>query len=191
MFSPFILLIVFQFLLLTIANGKIILFDLANILFSKIFFFKKDAPRLVEFKNFYTQPVNSRFILTCSKMDGAAPLKFIWTKNGHSISQTSDSRIKIDLDDDFSMITIKNIQIDDAGNYSCIVQNRYGIDSQWSMLQVKGWSVDLNTSLDSEQNVALNFVQYFIFSVFSISFIALPRILLSICVFDLFFKIFV
>lgn len=99
-------------------------------------------------------------------MDGAAPLKFIWTKNGHSISQTSDSRIKIDLDDDFSMITIKNIQIDDAGNYSCIVQNRYGIDSQWSMLQVKGWSVDLNTSLDSEQNVALNFVQYFIFSVF-------------------------
>ena len=71
-------------------------------------------------------------------MNGVAPLKFFWTKNGHSISQSPDPRIKIDVDDDFSMITIKNIQIDDAGNYSCTVQNRFGIDSQWSLLQVKG-----------------------------------------------------
>ncbi|OTF81424.1 Immunoglobulin-like protein, partial [Euroglyphus maynei] len=96
------------------------------------------APRLLEFKNFYTQPINSRFVLTCNKLDGVAPLKFLWTKNGQSISQTPDSRIKIDVYDDFSMFMIKNIQIVDAGNYSCIVQNPYGIDSQWSMLQIKG-----------------------------------------------------
>nr|XP_046910785.1 Down syndrome cell adhesion molecule homolog isoform X4 [Dermatophagoides farinae] len=141
MFWPFIL-VVFDLLL---ANQN---FVIAN-----------DAPRLVEFKNLYSQPMNSRFVVNCNSFSGVAPLKFFWTKNGHSIPQSSDSRIKIDVDDDFSTITIKNIKIDDAGNYSCTVQNRFGIDSQWSMLQVKvppSWikePKDVNLRMGEEYSV--------------------------------------
>ena len=142
MFWPFIL-VVFDLLFanqnFVIANGKLFsYFKLIMCDLSNFFPIKIDAPRLFEFKNSYSQPVNSRFVINCNYISGVAPLKFFWTKNGHSIPQSSDSRIKIDVDDDFSMITIKNIKIDDAGNYSCTVQNRFGIDSQWSMLQVKG-----------------------------------------------------
>ena len=53
---------------------------------------------------------------------------------------------------------IKDISLLDTGNYSCSVQNKHGIDSQWSVLDVKGLLLTFfsNKILLFEQNVALS-----------------------------------
>ena len=47
-------------------------------------------------------------------------------------------RFKINTQDTFSLFKLNQIQVDDTGNYSCVVDNSYGFDSQWSFLEVKG-----------------------------------------------------
>ena len=37
-----------------------------------------------------------------------------------------------------SHFTLHDLSADDSGNYSCILNNRFGSDSQWSVLEVKG-----------------------------------------------------
>ena len=99
-----------------------------------------DLPKLIEFsKSFFNQPQGSVFILICNTIDGKSPFEFFWKKNGHPFN-TEDARIVIETEDTFSQLMIKNLTIFDSGNFSCFVQNSYGFDSQWTVLQVKGLS---------------------------------------------------
>ena len=108
-----------------------------------------DAPKLLQFVRQVQQPQSSVFILTCNTLHGTSPFKFFWTKNGRPLDKSTN--LRIDIQDSFSLLTIKNISLADTGNFSCSVQNQHGIDSQWSILEVKGW---LRISIFS-QNVAL------------------------------------
>ena len=79
--------------------------------------------------------MGSPFILTCSVYQGSQPLQFKWFKNDKVINSEN---VEIETKSIVSHLTIPKIQIEDSANFSCIVLNPFGIDHQWSVLQVKG-----------------------------------------------------
>ena len=96
--------------------------------------------------------------LTCNVVKGSKPLTFEWFKDGHQIwyhhpnehhkvslsssstqaASPTDIRHIIESRNSISHLTIPDIVVDDAGNYSCVSTNRFGFDTQWTTLEVKG-----------------------------------------------------
>lgn len=99
-----------------------------------------ELPQIAKFHRFTSQSKNSAFLLACHVMKGEKPLKFEWFKDDHKIASEliDPGRYQIDTKNTFSLFTLNQIETVDAGNYSCVVSNPFGLDAQWSVLQVKG-----------------------------------------------------
>ncbi len=80
----------------------------------------------------------SYFQLLCTVEEGSLPLFFEWSKNGQSLKANPDVNYKIDSIDRASTFIISKINRKDTGNYTCIVRNAFGTDSQNVYLTVKG-----------------------------------------------------
>ena len=63
---------------------------------------------------------------------------FQWSRDGQIIKPNSDLSYKIDNFDKYSTFSIAKIDRKDSGNYSCVVRNGFGSDSQNVLLTVKG-----------------------------------------------------
>ena len=75
-------------------------------------------------------------MLTCNVAKGSKPFRFQWFKNGVELSNTGQSTIE--TKDIFSLYTLRNIDSNDRGNYSCVVTNKFGFDKLWIQLTVTG-----------------------------------------------------
>ena len=75
-----------------------------------------------------------KITLTCSVRKGSPPLEFSWTKDGRKLQ--SNPNLSFHNQEDFSFLTIKNIQTADRGNYACQVKNKFGIGSHATELLV-------------------------------------------------------
>ena len=95
-------------------------------------------PKLIPVINQRTQPARTNFQILCSVLEGSQPLFFEWSKNGQSIKSRPDVKYRIDNLDMSSTLSIKSIDRIDAGNYSCLVKNSIGSDSQTVLLIIKG-----------------------------------------------------
>ncbi len=84
------------------------------------------------------QTEGSYFQILCAVQEGSLPLFFEWSKNGHSIKANPDVNYKIDNFEKYSTLIIAKIDRKDAGNYSCVVHNSIGSDSQSVLLSIKG-----------------------------------------------------
>ena len=82
----------------------------------------------------------SLFQQFCSVEEGSNPLFFEWSRNGQTLRSGPEVNYKIENSEIFSTLTIKKINRKDSGNYTCLVTNAYGSDSQHVMLTVKGIS---------------------------------------------------
>ena len=80
----------------------------------------------------------SNIPILCSVEEGSEPFFFEWSKNGQSIRPGPDVKYRIDNLKLSSTLTIEKIARSDAGNYSCVVKNAVGSDSQSVQLNVKG-----------------------------------------------------
>ena len=100
-----------------------------------MFIYQIVSPKIVQFHPFHSQPNGSLVILTCNAYQGSHPLKFQWFKNEHLIGI---GKAVIETKQQFSQLTLPKISAEDSANYSCVVSNPFGIDKQWSVLQVKG-----------------------------------------------------
>lgn len=104
--------------------------------------YRTEPPQIAKFLSFSRQSKNSDFVLTCSVIQGNKPLQFEWYKDGHRMDSKkpidSPPRYQIDTKNSFSLFNLNHIESHDSGNYSCVVSNQYGFDTQWSVLQVKG-----------------------------------------------------
>ena len=96
------------------------------------------APKLVPVLNHRTQAVNTYFQILCSVLEGSKPLFFEWSRNGQSIRSGPAVKHRIDNSEMFSTFIIESVEKIDAGNYSCLVKNAVGSDSQSVLLIVKG-----------------------------------------------------
>ncbi|RWR98986.1 Down syndrome cell adhesion molecule-like protein 1, partial [Leptotrombidium deliense] len=73
---------------------------------------------------------------TCSIFEGTGPFYFHWVKNGVPLNMQSSTH-KIETSSLVSTLTFEKISREDAGNYSCTVNNAYGEDSKSFVLTVK------------------------------------------------------
>lgn len=71
----------------------------------------------------------------CTLVEGAHPVTFRWYKNGQEI--TGNKNIEITKLRDISILIFNNINIDDAGNYTCTVSNKFGSVNHTSLLAVE------------------------------------------------------
>ena len=88
--------------------------------------------------NHKTQDKNSIFQVNCPVQKGEQPFFFEWLRNGQTLKASPDVTYKIDNDDLSTTLIIKKIQKSDKGNYTCLVKNTFGSDSQTVSLTVKG-----------------------------------------------------
>ena len=100
-----------------------------------------DAPQIFKMISHSTQPISSTFFLTCNVIKGARSLHFQWFKDDlqlENTTMTNDKQIMIESKYQMSHLTIPEIKVDHAGNYSCVSTNQFGSDTQWTVLQVLG-----------------------------------------------------
>ncbi|KAH7636866.1 hypothetical protein HUG17_7072 [Dermatophagoides farinae] len=74
-------------------------------------------------------------------------------QNGVELSNTG--RSTIENKDIFSFFTLRNIDSNDVGNYSCVVTNKFGFDKLWIQLTVTAKPI-LNKFPASEINLSIN-----------------------------------
>ena len=98
------------------------------------------APKLNAISNEKTQDEGANFQMFCSVEKGSEPFFFEWSKNGQTLRPSPDVKYRIENSKISSTLTIENVAKSDAGNYSCLVKNGVGSDSQNVLLKVKGLS---------------------------------------------------
>ena len=64
-------------------------------------------------------------------------MRFQWLKDGQAISKSKDIQI-ISIDEMSSKLSIKKVSSFHSGNYTCSVQNDFGIDAHTVKVTVKG-----------------------------------------------------
>ena len=124
----------------------------------QFFLFQTDVPQISKMVAHTSQPIGSMLYLTCNVIKGLRPFQFQWFKDNHQLmmfgdegggnentfhnnnnnNDDSDNKFMIESKSSISHLTIAQIDTNDSGNYSCIVSNKVGFDTQWSILQVKG-----------------------------------------------------
>lgn len=81
------------------------------------------------------QPQGSQLFMPCSVLEGSKPLRFSWYKNQEPIH---NDRYLIETKQSISHLTIHEVVVGDSGNYSCVVSNEAGFDTQWTVVDVQG-----------------------------------------------------
>ncbi|XP_022238508.1 Down syndrome cell adhesion molecule-like protein 1 homolog isoform X3 [Limulus polyphemus] len=72
----------------------------------------------------------------CTVSEGTKPLIFKWAKDGSELS-SGNYTYKIETMKELSVLTVSEVRVEDSGNYTCSVENSYGLDSFTSRLTVK------------------------------------------------------
>ena len=73
--------------------------------------------------------------LNCALIQGSS-VNFEWLFNGEKLRENAKRRIK--LSDDSSELIIKQVSVDELGEYRCVAFNRNGKDAQTVSLLVNG-----------------------------------------------------
>ena len=98
-------------------------------------------PTLLKLPGTTTLLQNSSASFTCIVHTGSLPYRFEWFKNEFPIQQESfsfSSRISLTNLENLSTLTLRSLELDDSGEYSCRVENSDGRDSTETILQVRG-----------------------------------------------------
>ncbi|RWS01343.1 hemicentin-1-like protein, partial [Dinothrombium tinctorium] len=96
----------------------------------------KDSPKIIPMPVLPPFTEGARFAIFCTIQKGMEPLRFEWFKNKEKITDLMPN-IQTETSKMVSMLTIQNVKREDAANYTCVVQNVFGKDSQTIALSVK------------------------------------------------------
>ncbi|RWS18612.1 Down syndrome cell adhesion molecule-like protein Dscam2, partial [Leptotrombidium deliense] len=80
---------------------------------------------------------NSHSSILCAIETGSEPFTFKWFKNGNLISDYQTKKFKISNAALTSHLHFQNIEIENEGNYTCVVHNEFGSDSIYILVSVK------------------------------------------------------
>ncbi|KPM09912.1 cell adhesion molecule-like protein 13 [Sarcoptes scabiei] len=111
------------------------------------------APKIAPFLPVRELSVGKSLKLLCYLEEGSPEFRFDWFHNGHKLSslppQSSSSHSSLTsgkysinlIDAQSSLFQINAIELNDLGNYSCMVQNRFGSDFQSTTIEIKGLKI--------------------------------------------------
>ncbi|CAG2103309.1 unnamed protein product [Medioppia subpectinata] len=99
------------------------------------------VPKLKPHLPYNSQTEGSYYQQFCSVKKGSQPFFFEWSRNGQTLRSGPEVNYKIDNFDRFSTLTIASLVSSDAANYSCLVRNNLGSDSQYVVLTVEVYFV--------------------------------------------------
>jgi hypothetical protein len=102
------------------------------------FLFKIIAPKLLFLVNNINQTEGTKSQIFCAVQSGSPPLFFQWFKNDRILVPNPESNFRIDTSQENSNLIIAKLHRSDSGNYSCLVRNTFGSDSQSVLLNVRG-----------------------------------------------------
>ncbi|XP_023225169.1 Down syndrome cell adhesion molecule-like protein Dscam2 [Centruroides sculpturatus] len=94
-----------------------------------------EPPKLQPFTFPETVTFGDRVNVICGIKSGMKPLNYKWLKNGKMLLSTDN--LTIDMQTDYSVLTIVPSSRNDAGNYTCLVENKFGKDSFTAQLFLK------------------------------------------------------
>lgn len=98
-----------------------------------------EPPILSKQQSFIDQSQGSSSVLTCNVIKGTKPFRFQWFKDGLELLNSNLlSHSRIESKDFWSLYTLNDIDLNDKGNYSCVVTNEFGFDKLWFQLSVTG-----------------------------------------------------
>lgn len=95
--------------------------------------------------------IGQRITATCGILQGSKTLLFTWQKDGKDV--TGIPNTSVDMQMEYSVLTIVPASKVNVGNYTCIVKNDFGEDRHTAVFLLKGISIFLvkcNISSDSE-----------------------------------------
>lgn len=126
------------------------------LIYSYLIYILLDEPLIIPFTIPSDLVQGSNVKLMCSVSKGSQPLKvkkknlklikiklknlsilllqFEWLFNGHTLAVTND--LFLQNLDDASILNIKNLKINHNGNYSCVVNNKFGRDAFTALLSI-------------------------------------------------------
>ncbi|GIY15759.1 titin [Caerostris darwini] len=103
-----------------------------------------------------------RTAIVCVVVDGDPPFDFRWLKNGIQMKETGELSIKVD--EFSSMLTIKSLDAESNGNYTCRVSNSAGRDEKSDVLNIKVTNTSL-ILLNMETWLLLRILMIFIYAI--------------------------
>ncbi|GBL76508.1 Hemicentin-1 [Araneus ventricosus] len=95
-------------------------------------------------------PLGKKVTVVCTIFSGSTPFTFIWKKDGKSIKDIPN--VNVDIQRDYSALTIGPAQPENVGNYTCTAENKFGRDSTHGTLMLRAppvWIIE-----PSDANVA-------------------------------------
>ena len=79
---------------------------------------------------------NQRFFLTCLAPSAGQDAAFEWFLNGQRL--VPNQNIYLKQDEESSMLNIRSMSLELAGEYECRVSNRFGKDSRSTLVKLEG-----------------------------------------------------
>ncbi|GFU20651.1 hemicentin-2 [Nephila pilipes] len=103
-------------------------------------------------------PLGKKVTVLCNAFSGSTPFTFIWKKDGKNIKDVPNAIV--DVQRDYSALTIGPAQPENVGNYTCIVENKIGRDSSHGVLMLRAppvWVVEpTDTSIAAGNSLYLH-----------------------------------
>ena len=84
------------------------------------------------------QTIGSYFSVYCTIEEGSLPVFFEWFKDSKPLKANPGFNYKIEISEMSSTFSIKKVNKNEQGNYTCAVKNPFGSDSQNVILNIKG-----------------------------------------------------
>ena len=86
---------------------------------------------------FATKPAESkRLSINCLLSDGDQDVVFEWFLNGQKVM--TNENVIVSQHEDSSMLTVRSMNVELAGEYECRTSNRFGEDSQSISVKLEG-----------------------------------------------------
>ena len=79
---------------------------------------------------------NKKFFLTCLLSDGDSSVAFEWFLNGEKVVPSEN--VYVNQHEDSSMLNIRQMRLELAGEYECRASNRFGRDSRSISVKLEG-----------------------------------------------------
>ena len=106
---------------------------------------EEDKPLIQEFIVPRNLNENQTIKLSCELIQAKQPVTIDWYLNDKIIEE-DNFKIKIKKSEESAVLTIKNLSVDDNGDYFCLASNKYGNHKRHASVYINSKSIKVNVN---------------------------------------------